>query len=157
MNFREQLHKVKYGPVCNIGGDNPTTTTQSTNNYDNRQVNTTTLDCGAIAGALGLAQQVASGSNSLASQVVDGANAGAVHAYDFAGGLFNTALDFADQSNSRSLNAYDRAGALEVQAVSTLQSAYADAKGTTDSQKQIILGVLAVAIIATYMAFKARG
>jgi hypothetical protein len=52
------------------------------------------------------------------------------------------------------LKAYTAAQASSQQAQAATAAAYADAKGTTDSQKQIILGVLAVAAVMAFAMMK---
>jgi hypothetical protein len=173
-------------------GDNPTqtsnqTSTEQTNNYDNRQINTTTvssydlsnrstqnttnitdssdrstnntsittLDGGAVSGALGLAGDTLKAGVSqltnvlgLASQVVTGQNAAQAQGYDFADHLFNHALDSVSGSQEAALNAFDRAAQIQTAAMGQLQGAYADAKGTTAAQQKIMIGVLVLAGVA---------
>ena len=128
-----------------FGGDTSSKTEQTTNNFDNRSVVTNTLDGGAIPGIVQIAGQAIK---------VSGDNT--AHAYDYADNIFHSALDFANKNDSRALNAYDRAAAITSDALvatkqayqgstAQLQSAYADAKGTTGAQQQIIMAVLAVA------------
>ena len=223
MNIREQLHKVRYGPICNIGGDKKQSTSNSATNYDNRSVltdsqntydlsnrstnNTTsawddssnsnnsydlsnrsvnntftsttdarttiTTDGGAVAGALSFAGSALTGTAGavkdalgFASSVASGQQAATLHAYDYAGGLFDTSLDAMNKNAGRAYDAFDRAamiekdalamtGAASKDALAQVQNAYADAKGTTQSQQKIMLGVLAVAAVAV-MA-RARG
>ena len=125
-------------------------------NSNNTTTYYTTTDSGAVSGALGLAQQVVNQIAGVASTVTGAATQQAANAYDYSDGIFHSALDFADTTNSRSLTAYDRAAQIEENALDTvtkqsgavidqLQNAYADAKGTSESQQKIILGVLAVA------------
>lgn len=221
MNIREQLHKVRYGPICNIGGDKNQKTSSQANNYDQRVVatdsyntydlsdksvdsssnawsdssnsnnsydlsnrstdnsrtttttNTMTTDHGAVSGALGFAGSSLTGmteavKNALgyAQSVASGQQATTLHAYDFAGGLFDTSLEAVNRNGSRAYDAYERAamiqsdalamsGAASKAALSQIQNAYADAKGTTQSQQHIMLGVLAVAAVAVLA--RARG
>ena len=160
MNFREELHKVKHGPICNIGGDKEQNTQQTTQNYDQRQVNTSnvtttnTLDGGAIQGAIDLAKKA-----------LDVNSTQTTHAYDYADNIFHAATDYANSNDARAFNAYDRAAAITNDALLTarqaykesagqLKEAYADAKGTTDAQSKIILAVLVVAGVAVVAALK---
>jgi hypothetical protein len=151
--------------------------TNTTDNYDlsNRSKNTTnttniSTDGGAVAGALGVASSAlagmlgtAAGTLNFAGAVVSGDQANQVHAYDYADSLFHSALDAVNQNDARALNAYDRAatiqkdamaqsGAANQAAFGQLQNAYADAKGTSQSQQQIIMAVIAVAGIALLVA-----
>lgn len=273
MNIREQLHKVRYGPICNIGGDKKQSTSNSAANYDNRSVLTdsyntydlsdrsttntawtdasntsydlsnrsvnnttstsnsnntsaydlsnrsvtntstanawadssnsnnsydlsnrsttttnnssdnsnrsvnntwtTTTDGGAVAGALSFAGSSLTGmagavkdALGFATSVASGQQAATVHAYDFADGLFDGALSVLNANAGRAYDAYDRAaliekdalamsGAASKAALDQVQNAYADAKGTTQSQQKIMLGVLAVAAVAVLA--RARG
>jgi hypothetical protein len=118
---------------------------------------------GALMGGYTLADKLAdknlNGLNNgygLASKISDISAAGQVHAYDYADQLFSGALDFANQNSAREMTAFDRAARIQNDAlatvsgaaassISTLKSAYSDAKGTTQSQQQIIFAVLAVA------------
>ena len=127
-----------------------TTNADFSNRSSNYTSNLTTTnnsmtDLGSIAEALGLA-----------SSTVQTSGAVTVHAYDYADQIFAGALDFANKNANRELTAFDRAATIQNDALSsvattsgstiaTLKSAYADAKGTTQSQQQIILAVLAVA------------
>jgi hypothetical protein len=62
--------------------------------------------------------------------------------------LFDRALDFAGDAAKSVTSAFDKSSAAQATATGELKAAYADAKGTTDAQKQIILALLAVAGIA---------
>jgi hypothetical protein len=62
--------------------------------------------------------------------------------------LFDQALGFAGDATKSIGSAYDKASAAQASATGELKAAYADAKGTSDSQKQIILALLAVAAVA---------
>jgi len=227
MNIREQLHKARYGPICNIGGDKNQKTLNSATNYDNRSVltdsqntydlsnrstsyttdasstawadssnsnnsydlsnrsvnnaftsttdarTTITTDGGAVAGALSFAGGALTGTAAavkdalgFAQSVASGQQAATIHAYDFADGLFDTSLDAVNKNTGRAYDAFDRAaliqkdaltmtGAASREALAQVQNAYADAKGTTQSQQKIMLGVLAVAAVAVLA--RARG
>lgn len=125
-----------------------TSTTTTTQNYDQRQVNTTnnTLDGGAVQGIIDVAKASI------------GASTGAqVHAYDYADNIFSGAIDFANQNDKRAFNAFDRAATIQGDALVTLKSAYADAKGTSDSQKGIMYAALGVAAIFGLSAMQAKG
>lgn len=148
-------------------------TTQQSANYDNRQVNTdsnnsymswdnsTTVTNITDGGAI-------SGMTETAKAAIAAALASGNAAYDHADNLFSGALDYANRAGGRELEAFDRAATIQegalsavksatASATSLVQAAYADAKGTTDSQKQIVFGVLAVAGVAVYAAMQARG
>lgn len=147
------------------------TTQLTTANYDNRQVNTDSnnfsvdsnnttynmLDGGAIAAGVDAAKSAIAGMLSLGSQTISAATASQVHAYDYADGLFSGALEAVQDAGTREMKAWERAAAVQDIALNTVKGAYADAKGTTDSQKQIMLGVLVVAGVMALAAFKARG
>ncbi len=161
--------------------DNYDLSNRSTNAYDlsNRSKNTTntstnttniSTDQGAVAGALGVASGAlagmlgtASGALTFAGNVVSGDQANQQHAYDYADSLFHSAVDAVNQNDARAMNAYDRAATIQKDAIAQsgaanqamfgqLQNAYADAKGTTQSQQQIIMAVIAVAGIALLVA-----
>lgn len=159
---------------------NKTTTSNQTNNYDQRQVitnttdsstsNTTTniTDGGAIAGMV-----------TIVGKALDGASQQTLDSYNYADSIFDAATVFANRVSSRASDAYSEAanitrdtltGARQAYgdaakatadaykvAQSATADAYADAKGTTNAQKQIILGVLAVAALFALAAFKQRG
>lgn len=147
------------------------TTQLSTVNNDNRQVNTDSnnfavdsnnttynmLDGGAIAAGVDAAKSAIAGILSMGSQTIKAATENTVHAYDYADGLFSGALEAVQDAGTREMKAWERAAAVQDIALNTVKGAYADAKGTTDSQKQIMLGVLVVAGVMALAAFKARG
>lgn len=62
-----------------------------------------------------------------------------------------------DKAQDQTLKAYTAAQAASQNAQAATAAAYADAKGTTDSQKQIILGVLAVAGVMALAMFQRKG
>lgn len=128
-------------------------------------------------GALSLAGGALASNSALASQSIGASGAASARAYDYADNLFGGALGFARQNASGTASAYDHAaqsqedafsGALgfmkssataaqsafdkasghEAQALGVVQSAYADAKGTTQAQQKMILAVLALAGVA---------
>lgn len=131
------------------GGSSSDSQSTTVQNYDQRQVNSwnvqTTLDGGAVQGMIDTAKAA-----------IAGAGQQTLSAYDHADHMLGGVVDAVNQSGNRDLAAFDRAATLidhtitganqaNATALQTLQGAYADAKGTTDSQKQIILAVLAVA------------
>jgi hypothetical protein len=144
----------------------------NTSNWtDNSDRSTTTVynsttDGGAVAGALGVASSAVQSvhdslSNVLgfASKVADGQNASTAHAYDYADNIFHGALDAVQSNDTRAMDAYSRAATIENDAlamtrdgfstaVGLVQNAYADAKGTTQAQQKIMMGVLLVAAVA---------
>jgi hypothetical protein len=159
-----------------FGGGN-SSSNSTTNNYDQRQVNTwdfnsydlsnrsrndnhsytsiNTLDGGAVAGALGFATNAVQGVTNqlgsvvgLAARVVDGQNAGLKSGYQFADHLFNHATDVVAAGETAAHDAFTRAAQMQTSALGLVQNAYADAKGTTQAQSHIILAVLAVAALA---------
>ena len=129
-------------------------------------------DSGAVAGAFGFAKDTAGGVLAslqnvigFATGVATGQQANTLHAYDFAGGLFDGALDAVNKNDGRAFDAYDRAAVIGRDALSMsaaaakdslaqVQNAYADAKGTTQASQKMIFAVLAVAgaaIVASKM------
>lgn len=153
-----------------FSGNKTQTTQLSTTNYDNRQVNTDSnnfavdsnnttynmLDGGAIAAGVDAAKSAIAGILSMGSQTISAATANQVHAYDYADGLFHASLDAVQDAGNRELKAWERAAAVQDVALNTVKGAYADAKGTSDSQKQIMMGVIAVAGVLALAAMKAR-
>lgn len=132
-------------------GSTSSSSTQQTYNYDQRQVNTTnvTTDGGAIQGVIGLASQII---GTAAGSQKDAQNA----AYAFTENVNGSVLDFAEGNDKRAFTAFDHAAAVQTDALHTLQSAYADAKGTTDAQQKIIFAAFAalvVVVLATKGAF----
>lgn len=156
-----------------MGSKKSQSTTLQSASYDNRQVNTdsnnTTMswdsstnitqftDGGAIVAMGDAAKAAINATLSLGQSALGNATKQAENAYDYSDGLFSASLDFAQDAGSRALQAYDRAAVVSDEAVKTVKAAYADAKGTTDSQQQIMLGVLAVAGVAVFAAIKGRG
>lgn len=174
-DFWKFLFCAVWMPLYFNGSKKSQTSSATSNNYDNRQVNTdsnnTTMawdysqgshntiltDGGAIAGM-----------TDTAKAAIAAALAQSNSAYDHADSLFAGALDFANRTGGRELEAFDRAATIQEGALSAVkaanagatslvQAAYADAKGTTDSQKQIMFGVLAVAGVAVLSVMKAKG
>ncbi|MEH6434242.1 hypothetical protein [Massilia sp. DD77] len=162
---------------------NKTTTTSQTTNNDQRQVNTTTTsnydlsnrstnvtnvtDGGAIAGVV-----------TVVGQALDGASKQTLAAYNYADSIFSAANVSVNNASKRVADAYSAAATMSQDALVTARQAYqdattktasayqvaqaatadayADAKGTTNSQKQIILGVLAVAGVLALAAFQRK-
>lgn len=131
-----------------------TSTTDNTNRSTN-YTTTNTLDGGAIAGAVDSVKSALG----FATSVATGQQAATIHAYDYADTIFDASLDFVNRNDGRAYDAFDRAavlqrdalvmtGAAAKEALGQVQNAYADAKGTTQSQQKIMLGVLAVAAVA---------
>lgn len=132
---------------------------QSNSNNTSAVFNTT--DGGAIAGMTSVA--LAAGNNALdqlksalglATSVVTGSNEATVHAYEYADGLFHASLDAVQTSDTRAYDAWDRASKMETGALATLQNAYADAKGTTQANQQMVFALAAVAGLAILMMRK---
>lgn len=129
----------------------------------------------AIQGASGqtkMGYDYADGLFSSVTKYANGVNNHMADAYSQAANLQNDALVTAQaayrQAGSSVADAYQGAqdairlamrdsSASAQAAQGATQAAYADAKGTTDSQKQIILGVLAVAALFALVAFKSKG
>lgn len=155
-----------------FSGNKTQTTQLSTTNYDQRQVNTDSnntsfdsnntttifnqLDGGAIGAGIDAAKSAIAGILSMGSQTINAATQSQVHAYDYADGLFSASLEAVQDAGTREMKAWERAAAVQDIALNSVKGAYADAKGTTDSQKQIMLGVLVVAGVIALSAMKAR-
>lgn len=149
-----------------MAGGSDTQTQQSTvQNYDQRQVNswnmTTTLDGGAVQGMVDTASNAVNNATQQVLAFINGSNQQTLSAYDHADHMLSGVVDAVNASGNRELSAYDRAATLldhtitganaaNATALSTLQNAYADAKGTSDSQKSIILAVLAIAGVMAF-------
>jgi hypothetical protein len=149
--------------------DRSTTSNSTWTDNSNRSTNNTTVyntDGGAVSGALALASgavntvagQLAAALG-FAGQVATGQNATVVNAYDFGDNIFHSALDAVNQNDARALDAFERASTIQADALALtknqtaaalaqVQNAYADAKGTTEAQQKIMLGVLVVAAVA---------
>lgn len=157
------------------------TTQQTSANYDQRQVNTDSnntsfsdytnsgnttntsttitnlLDGGAIGGGIDAAKSAIAGILSMGSNALDQSVRQTTHAYDYADGIFSASLDAVQSAGNRELKAWERAATVQDVALNTVKSAYADAKGTSDAQKHIVLGVIAVAGVLALSAMKAKG
>lgn len=163
--------------------DNVTNTVNTTNNdlsdrstsnlYDSSvrnsnnttTTNNTTTDFGSVAGALALAGNTLSAivsvtdaaqaqSSALARTALETSATATASGYHYAEGLFNDSLDFAREADTKIVAAYDAAQKASGNAMSQLQSAYADAKGTSGAQEKIILAVLAVAGVFALSALR---
>lgn len=151
--FIKFLFLCSWARLC-VGGDDSTSTQTTVHNNDNRQVNTNTtsfdshnvqvLDGGAIQGIVDTARLAITGANTATAQ-----------GYDYADHIFDGATAALNQAGLREANAYDAAGRIALDGLHAAQSgyqtalnglgaAYADAKGTTAAQSNIILAVLAV-------------
>jgi hypothetical protein len=180
-NQEQQQNQTSTSNTYNT--DNRAITTVSSYDLSNHSVNAwsdasttitnnTTTDHGAVAGALGFADKAAGGAFDsvksalgFAASVASGQQAATIHAYDYADTLFDGALDFANKNDNRAYDAFDRAATIQKDALSMsaaaakealgqVQNAYADAKGTTQSQQKIMLGVLAVAGLSVFVRMK---
>lgn len=127
--------------------------------------NNTTTDFGSVAGALALAGNTLSAivnvtdaaqaqSSALARTALETSATATASGYHYAEGLFNDSLDFAREADTKIVAAYDAAQKASGNAMSQLQSAYADAKGTSGAQEKIILAVLAVAGVFALSALR---
>jgi hypothetical protein len=162
------------------GGNSSSTSSNTTQNFDDRQVNTTTdsnnvfidksvkTDGGAIIGMAQVAKDSVSAAADQAIAAFGYTSANVNSGYQYADHIFDSAIGFANNVNATASNAYARAAQMSSDtlvnaqasyrdATSQVASAYADAKGTTSAQKQIILGVLAVAALFALAAFKHKG
>ena len=135
------------------------------NSNNTTTTNYTTTDGGAVAGALDLAASTLAAilgvtntaqlqSSDLARTALETSATATATGYHYAEGLFNDSLDFARQADTRIVAAYDAAQKASGNAMSQLQSAYADAKGTSGAQEKIILAVLAVAGVFALSALR---
>jgi hypothetical protein len=149
----------------------------NTNSWDSHDANmtdnsisssiTNITDGGAIAGMV-----------SIVGSALEGANRQTIASYDYADSIFNAATNSVDKASARVSNAYDRAALVTSDALLTVRDAYkdttartvdafkvaqaatadayADAKGTTNSQKQIMIGVLVVAGLMALAAMQRK-
>lgn len=151
-----------------VTGAKSNQSTQSTTNENRQTYNTTTntneysLDAGVADTAIGMAKMVSdkitSAAQSLAGNAFSAATDQASHAYDYADNIFSSAVDFANNNDNRALGAFDRAATIVNDNASLIQAAYADAKGTTDAQKQIVLAVIGMAaVVVVSVMFKKGG
>jgi|GEM_PF-7009874 hypothetical protein len=104
--------------------------------------------------ASGMASQAARsqvGYENLFSQSLDAVTSGAQSSQQGYADLFGKSLGFVEAASNGTAKAYDRASSVQASAMSQLQGAYADAKGTSDSQKQIMIGALVVAGLVVLM------
>jgi hypothetical protein len=135
------------------------------NSNNTTTTNNTTTDFGSVAGALALAGNTLSAivnvtdaaqaqSSDIAKRALETSATATASGYHYAEGLFNDSLDFARQADTRIVAAYDAAQKASGNAMSQLQSAYADAKGTSGAQEKIILAVLAVAGVFALSALR---
>lgn len=180
MNFREQLHKARFGPICNIGGSSSQTSQATTStNQDNRQsvsggtavsasgngntLTVNTLDDGAITAAFGTANSainsvVTEGTSALDAntQVTQAAltNSQSI-AQTAIGAVQTTAANFGQLlDNAMSADASNLQSAYANNA-SNLATAYQDAN--TSDMRVVIIGGLCIAALAVYMATRRRG
>lgn len=163
------------GPdIRNQGGATTNNTTTNDTRIDNSTsvMNTSNITTTTDGGAFDLVKNIGNESinllNSLGVKLIDGVTSNEVHAYDYADSIFDKTIDFANQNDSRALDAFARAATITQDALTTakgayagasaqMQSAYADAKGTTASQEKIMLAVLAVAAVAVFAVMSRKG
>ena len=157
MNFREQLHKARYGTMCNFGGGsssqaNQTSSTETTDNSivaapnstnaslshsNGNTINVTTTDEGAVSDAFQAINAISANSTTLMSNAL-----GAVSANSTA------AMQEVGSANTNALTAVNNENASALAAVS---AAYSTAKA--GDQKMLafvamaILGVVAVKVM----------
>jgi hypothetical protein len=190
-----QIYMLRMGQPktpANFGGDSKSETKTTTQNYDNRVVETNTtsnldlsnrstnntnittnnLDGGAIGAMKEVALNGLAYGDSLfdtatlfANNALKSSLGAAESAYSTASGLQKDALlgardAFASATKAAS-DAYKNSDASTKTAYATAldgaAAAYADAKGTTNSQKSIIMGVIAVAGIMALSLMQKRG
>lgn len=151
----------------NTTSDSNNTTMQWDQSQGSHNSYTSITDGGAIEQMSGAAKAAINAALSLGQSALGNATSQSLHAYDYADGIFDGALGAVQDAGTRELAVFDRAATIQNDALATVKAAssnaadlvkaaYADAKGTTDSQKQIMLGVLAVAGVMALAAFKAR-
>ncbi|MBN3734643.1 hypothetical protein [Burkholderia sp. Tr-20390] len=112
MNFREQLHKARFGPICNIGGSDSNSQSASTTNNIDQRLN-------ADNGATGTS--VSGTNNTVNVQAVD--HGAVTQAF----GLGNHAIDAVLQEGTGAQSAVQQTAAMAINGVLT------DAAGTRDA------------------------
>jgi hypothetical protein len=134
MNFREQLHKARFGPICNIGGsDSDSQSSSTTNNIDQRlnadngatgvstsgtgnSVTVQAVDHGAVSDAFGLGSQALSAvvnegtaalsaSSATASQAINGMLASTANSLNFGDDVYTKAINAVTTASANSTNA----------------------------------------------------
>jgi hypothetical protein len=154
-----------------FGGDSTSKTDTTTQNYDNRQVITSTTSNLDLSDKSTNTNSNNTTVNNMDGGAIDAMKAVALGSLDYGDSIFDTATLFANNAFSSSLSAsqsaFDTAASLQKDALTGARdaykdaskdtqtayatglagaaAAYADAKGTTNSQKSIIMAVLAVA------------
>lgn len=175
MNFREQLHKARFGPICNIGGsDSNSQSASTTNNIDQRQnadngatavstsgtgntINVQAVDHGAVSDAFGLGSQAISAvvnegtaalsaSSATAAGAINGMLASTANSLNFGDDVYTKAVNAIQQSSVNSTNAVqDMASRLDG-AFSASSSALASAYQDAKTGDQKTLMIGAFAI-----------
>jgi hypothetical protein len=168
MNFREQLHKARYGSMCNFGGKSDSSSSSSTTNADQRldvssgagatassggtvTMNVTQLDGGAISAAFGLGHDALADVTSIGTASMSNSAATAQAAINgILSDVAGTRQAYADATNQ----AISAAQTSAQNTVSAVTSAYQDAK--TGDQKTLLIGALVVCGLAVSMPFLLR-
>jgi hypothetical protein len=155
-NYDQRQVVTNTASSYDLSNNSKTNADNTSNLYDASSKTTITnnLDGGAIAGALNMGNLAINGALNMAQSALTAGTEQAVHAYDYADNIFAGALDAVNQNDARAFNAFDRASQIQEGAIGQLQSAYADAKGTSASQQKIMLAVLAVAGVFALSAMK---
>jgi hypothetical protein len=173
MNFREQLHKARFGPICNVGGSSSSSASNTTtNNQDNRQsvsggtgtsttgngnnITVNSLDDGAITAAFGTANSAINGVVSEGTSALDANTAVTQAAMANSNSIANSAIGAVQTSSANFAQLLDQAMSADANNLasaysnnaSTLATAYQDAD--TSDQRTIVLGGIAIAIAALY-------
>ncbi len=152
MNFREQLHKARYGSMCNFGGSSDSSSSSSTTNADQRldvgsgvgatassggtvTLNVQQLDGGAIAAAFGLGHDALTGIEQIGTASMSNSAATAQAA-------INGVLASAAGAQKAYADATQQVQAAYSNSESAVTAAYQDAK--TGNQRTIVIGALIV-------------
>jgi hypothetical protein len=172
MNIREQLHKVRYGPICNIGGDSKADNSQSVSNetQDNSivsaidstnlslnrasvgDINIQTTDHGAVDGAFNFASNMAAGAinaNTHALDTVADVNRRSLTAV---GSAYENSAATSSKIVQKSMDAvgsaYEGSTEMVAKAYENTNSTLADAYKTAKAGEQKILVGAVVGLVA---------
>lgn len=172
MNIREQLHKVRYGPICNIGGDSKADNSQSVTNeaQDNRiaaaqdsvnlslnrssvgDVRITTTDHGAVDGAFHLVNEMAKGSINANTHALDTVADVNRRSLDAVGSAYDTSSAQLSKVSQKAMDtvsdAYEGSTAMVAKAYANTNSTLEDAYKTAKAGEQKILVGAVVGLIA---------
>jgi hypothetical protein len=185
MNFREQLHKARFGPICNIGGSDSDSKSDSTsNNIDQRlnadngatgvstsgtgnTVNVQAVDHGAVSDAFGFGHDALSAvltegtaalsaSSATASQAINGMLTSTANSLNFGDDVYTKAVNAISTASANSTNAVqDMAARLDSQ-FSASSAALASAYQDAKTGDQKTLMLGAFAVAAIALFAMAR-